>query len=227
MRAPPESFSPTIGAPSFIAEIHDLHDLRGVGLRERSAEHGEVLREGEDLAAVDEAVAGDDAVARDDLLSIPKSRQRWVTSLSSSSKVPGIEQQLDPLARGQLAGGVLALCSRVLAAAELGAALEVGERCRAWDLHLRLTACDFLPVLQELLEADVGERVVEQLIDHRRRTRAMSAPMRAASIDVNRMAAAGDQHFGRELVVVVDLDDLANQIHAVGRRRRRAGRRTG
>ena len=46
-------------------QIHDLHDLRGVGLRQRSAEDGEVLREGEHLAAVDQAVAGDDAVARD------------------------------------------------------------------------------------------------------------------------------------------------------------------
>ena len=43
------------------------------------------------------------------------------------------------------------------------------------------TACDLLPVLQELLEADVGQRMVEQLIDHRRRAGAMSAPIRAAS----------------------------------------------
>src|SRR5205823_6231796 len=49
-------------------EIHDLHDLRGVRLRQRCAEHGEVLREREHLAAVDEAVAGDDAVAWNELL---------------------------------------------------------------------------------------------------------------------------------------------------------------
>ena len=49
-------------------EIHDLHDLRGVRLRERPAEDGEVLRERVDRPAVDAALAGDDAVARDDLL---------------------------------------------------------------------------------------------------------------------------------------------------------------
>ena len=45
----------------------------------------------------------------------------------------------------------------------------------------------------------------------------MSAPMPRRFDDVNRMAAAGHEHFGGELVVVVDLDDLANQLHAVGR----------
>ena len=35
--------------------------------------------------------------------------------------------------------------------------------------------------------------------------------------DVDRMAAARDEHLRRELVVVVDLDDLANEIHAVRR----------
>ena len=57
---------------------------------------------------------------------MPKSRQRCVTSLSISSKVPGIEQQVDALARGQLAGVVL-LAEAVFAAAELGAPLEVFE----------------------------------------------------------------------------------------------------
>ena len=55
-------------------EIHDLHDLRGVGFRGRSAEDGEVLREGEDLPAVDQAVAGDDAVARDERAAPSRSR---------------------------------------------------------------------------------------------------------------------------------------------------------
>ena len=36
-------------------QIHDLHDLRGVGLRQRSAEDREVLREREHLAPVDQA----------------------------------------------------------------------------------------------------------------------------------------------------------------------------
>ena len=55
---------------------------------------------------------------------MPKSVQRWVTSLSSSTKRAGVEQQVDALARGQLAGLVL-LLDALLAAAELGAAFEV------------------------------------------------------------------------------------------------------
>ena len=49
-------------------EVHDLDDLGGVGFGERSAEDGEVLREGVDEAAIDAAVAGDDAVAGHDLI---------------------------------------------------------------------------------------------------------------------------------------------------------------
>ena len=45
-------------------QVHHLDDLRGVGFRQRPAEHREVLREGIDRPAVDAAVAGDDAVAR-------------------------------------------------------------------------------------------------------------------------------------------------------------------
>ena len=52
--------------------VHDLADLRGVGFRQRAAEHGEVLREGVDDAAVDAAVAGDHAVAGNDLLLHPE-----------------------------------------------------------------------------------------------------------------------------------------------------------
>ena len=49
-----------------------------------------------------------------------------MTSLSTSSKVPGIEEQVDPLARRELAAVVLAL-QTIVAAAALGAALEVRE----------------------------------------------------------------------------------------------------
>jgi hypothetical protein len=51
---------------------------------------------------------------------MPKSRQRCVTSLSSSSKVPG---SIHPLARGQLPGIVVAL-QPVLAAAEFRQTFE-------------------------------------------------------------------------------------------------------
>ena len=46
-------------------EIHDLADLLGVRLRQRTTEDREVLAEDEDDPAVDLAVTGDDAVAED------------------------------------------------------------------------------------------------------------------------------------------------------------------
>ena len=51
------------GRADLHGHVHDLDDLGGVGLGERSAEDGEVLREDEDQPAVDAAVAGDEAVA--------------------------------------------------------------------------------------------------------------------------------------------------------------------
>jgi hypothetical protein len=112
--------------PHLHGEVHDLDDLRGVGLRERAAEDGEVLREGVDRPAVHEPLPGDDAVARDDLLIHPEVAAAVRDELVDLLERAGIEQQVDPLARGQLAGLVL-LAQAGLAAAEFGAALELLE----------------------------------------------------------------------------------------------------
>src|SRR6476659_6774119 len=69
----------------------------------------------------------------------------------------------------------------------------------------------FLPILQEFLEADIRQRVVEQLIDDRRRTRGDIGAQPRRLDDVNRMAAAGDENLGGEIVVLVDVHDLANE----------------
>ena len=45
-------------------QVHDLADLLGIRLGQRSTEDREVLAEDEDEPAVDRAVAGDDAVAQ-------------------------------------------------------------------------------------------------------------------------------------------------------------------
>ena len=87
-----------------------------MGLAERAAEHGEILAEGEDEAAIDQAVAGDHAVARDLLL-----LHAEIVAAVLDEHVPllegaGIEQQLQPLARGELALLVL-LLDALLAAA--------------------------------------------------------------------------------------------------------------
>ena len=132
-------------------QIHDLDDLRGVGLGQRSAEDGEVLREREHLAAVDEAVPGDDAVAGNELFVHAEIAAAVRDELVELLEGAGIEQQFDALAGGQLAGRVLAF-ETIRAAAELGAALEVGEdpcgfrsRLRVWARLGRqaFAACDF------------------------------------------------------------------------------------
>ena len=93
-------------------------------LGERAAEHGEVLGEDEDRAAVDGAPAGDDAVAGDlDLLHAEIGRavlDEHVELLEGAL----VEQKLDALAGRQLAAAVLRL-DALLAAAEarLGAPL--------------------------------------------------------------------------------------------------------
>ena len=133
MRAPPESFSPTTGAPSLHREIHDLDDLGGVGLRQRSAEDGEILGEGEDLASFDEAIAGDDAVAGNHLLVHAEIAASVGHQLVDLFEGAGIEQELDALARRQLAGRVLAR-EPLFAAAKLRAPVEVGED--VFRLHL-------------------------------------------------------------------------------------------
>ena len=120
-------------------QIHDLHDLRGVGFGERSAEDGEVLRERVDQAAVDAPVAGDDAVAGNDLLVHAEVAAAVRDELVDLLERAGIEQEVDALARGQLAGLVLA-AQALLAAAQLGAALELGETSSADHLASTISA---------------------------------------------------------------------------------------
>ena len=93
-------------------QIHDLDDLRGVGLGERSAEDGEVLRERVDGRPSTRPWPETTPSPGTSSSAMPKSRQRCVTSLSSSSKVPGSNSRSIALARGQLAGLVLAAAAR-------------------------------------------------------------------------------------------------------------------
>src|SRR5215203_4509938 len=79
----------------------------------------------------------------------------------------------------------------------------VGTRVSGW--RSRLNRLRLLPVLQKFFEADRRQGVVEQLLDNRRRTGADVGAHARRLDDVDRVAAAGNEHFGRELVVVVDL----------------------
>ena len=89
-------------------QVHHLADLPGVRLGQRAAEHGEVLREHEDGAPVDRAVAGDDAVAQHLVLGHAEVGAAVGDQLVHLDEAARVAQQLDALARGQLAGLVLA-----------------------------------------------------------------------------------------------------------------------
>ncbi len=136
MRAPPESLRPTTGQPVSHRQVHHLADLLRVGAREAAAEDGEVLREDEDLAPFDQAVAGDHAVAEELLLVHPEVVAAVGLELVELDERAGVEQQLDALARGQLAVGVL-LVDAIGAAAELGARVERGEALAGREMLFR------------------------------------------------------------------------------------------
>ena len=90
-------------------EVHDLGDLLAVDLAQRAAEDGEVLGEHAHLAAVDGAVAGDHAVAVGPLLLQPERGRPVPRQLVELDERALVEEQLDPLAGGLAALGVLLL----------------------------------------------------------------------------------------------------------------------
>ena len=135
MRAPPESLRPMTGAPFFDRQIHDLADLRGVGFRERAAEDREVLGEEIDQAAVDRAVAAHHAVAGDLLVLHAEIAAAVGDQCVDFDERPGVEEQVDPFAGGELA--VLVLAVHALRPAPGGrgreASLEIGQQLVAHE----------------------------------------------------------------------------------------------
>ena len=104
--------------------VHDLDDLGGVGLRERAAEDGEVLREDEHQPAFDAAIAGEEAVAEVLLLVHAEVGAAVGDQLVGLFEGAFVEQELDALA-----GRHLALL--VFAGAALFASAGFGERVAA------------------------------------------------------------------------------------------------
>ena len=103
--------------------VHDLADLLGMGLAERAAEDREVLAEDEHQPAVDGAMAGDHAVAGDALLAHAEIGRAMLDEHVPLFEGVGIEQELEALARAQLALGVLGLDPALAAALPRGAPL--------------------------------------------------------------------------------------------------------
>ena len=106
--------------PRLHRHVLDFDDLLRVGLRQRAAEHREILGEDKRLAAVDGAPAGDDAVARHLGLVHAELGRAVLDEHVEFLETALVEQKLDALARGQLAAGVLRL-DALFAAAEPGA----------------------------------------------------------------------------------------------------------
>ena len=100
--------------------VHDLDDLGGVGLGERAAEDGEVLGEDEDDAALDAAVAGDEAVAGDSLVGHAEVGGSVGYEFVGLFEGAFVEEEVDALAGGELAGFGLA-------GAALGASALFGD----------------------------------------------------------------------------------------------------
>ena len=107
MRAPPEIVQPNDRRTDPHGKIHDLADLLGMGLRERSTENGEVLAEHENESAVDHAMAGHDAVAQVTLAVETKIGGSMSHERVELHERLWVEQQLEALTRGELAAFVL------------------------------------------------------------------------------------------------------------------------
>ena len=91
-----------------------------MGLGERAAEHREILGVDEDRAAIDRAPARDDAIAGDLVLLVhAEIRAAMLHEHVEFLEGAMIEQQIDPLARRQLAALVLSVDAR-LPTAEAG-----------------------------------------------------------------------------------------------------------
>src|SRR6185312_11318067 len=99
-------------------ERHVLHfdDLLRVGFRQRAPEHSEVLGEDIDRAAVDRAPAGDDAVAGDLRLLHAEVVRAVLDEHVELLERALVHQELDALARGQLAAFVLRVDTPLTAA---------------------------------------------------------------------------------------------------------------
>ena len=148
MRAPPESFRPMTGAPIFIARSITLQIFSAYASDSEPPKTVKSWVKTKTSRPSIGAVAGDHAVAEEALLVQTEVVDARVTNASELDERPRVEQQVESLARRQLAARVLLLDSR-RAAAELDAALVSAERSSssqagsstdAWRRRLRALA---------------------------------------------------------------------------------------
>ena len=114
-----------------VAQRHllDLHHLLRMGFGQRAAEHGEVLGEDEDGAAVDGAPAGDDTIARDLGVLHAEVCRAVLDEHVEFFEGAFVEEDLDALARRQLALGMLRIdaCLAATGPGDLAPALQLDQ----------------------------------------------------------------------------------------------------
>ena len=145
MRAPGRVEQPDQRDPLGQRQLAQARDLELSGHAHRARHHGEVVGGDRDQAAVDLAVAGDDPVGRGVAAGHGALREVRLRVDPELDPRAVVDQQREPLARGQLLGGMLA-GDLLLAAAELDA-LTLGV-----EILARATASAALPVRLALLE---------------------------------------------------------------------------
>nr|ART36136.1 B292 [uncultured bacterium] len=127
--------------------VHHLADFLRMALRKRAAEHGEVLAEHVDEAAVDGARSGDDAVAGNGLLGHAEIDAVVLDVHVELFEAARIEQDFETLAGGEAALGVLRVDADLSAAQLRGiaAAFEFGKHL----LHRQVprSVCRFVTAL--------------------------------------------------------------------------------
>ena len=106
---PPRIVQPNHRSAHLRRQIHDLHDLARVRLRERSAKHRKILRKHIHQPALNAPVARDKSVPINLLLAHAKVVAAMRDQLVRLFKRPFIEQKIHSLARRHLALSVLAL----------------------------------------------------------------------------------------------------------------------
>src|SRR6185437_16798084 len=99
---------PDDGAAIAQRHVHHLHDLLRERLAQRATKYGEILREDEHPAALDGAVPGDDAVAVGPVLHHVEVGAAVLDERVQLGEAAGVEEELDPLARQELAPSLLA-----------------------------------------------------------------------------------------------------------------------
>src|SRR5439155_24517245 len=91
---------------------------------------------------------------------------------------------------------------------------EPGDAHRADDGETSDLLAELRPVLEELLEPDIGQRMLHELLEHRERERHDVGPGLRGVDDVQGVADRGGEHLRLEALDPVDLADVADEVHA-------------